>query len=1345
MVRQKNRYWLPMSRSLNHQVFILVIAFNLAFTVFASAEKKPSDSDFVQRLSYWLKKAETAERWFYIDLNGKVLDEKKFENVYGSFKNGYAKIHRDGKWGLCDTTGKIVVEPKFDDIEAFFEGLAKVKVGDKYGFVDLSGKIVIEPKFDAATYFSEGLAGVVMYDKCWFIDKTGKKAIDLKYDGLNTFEEGVALVRIDTLYGFIDKNGKWVIKPQYSDAYSFSEGLAAVKKQDKWGYIDKEGRVVIDFKFDAAYPFSENRALVLIDDTYGFINKRGDLTIDMSNYETMGIYFTEGLVPVEIDNKWGFVDTLGSLVIKPQFDSVINFSDGIAMVKMDKKIGYIGKTGQFIIKPQYDFGYKFNNNLALVKIDMRDVVYDSIEMIFDSIPKPQARQAVKLILKFLNESSNPNTIFSNLFFVLDLLRVLNKNIQHGDIEFGNEVITVIKNYNSIREKIYFNLRREYYHNNEIDTFTLGSEYTSCMQWFCSNLGSIIKKMYGVDAVPLLLNLAVDENLPEDLRAVFCELVAEFHNKEDFEKLLNVVKNFKDKSNFIKVLCKTGDERAIEHILPYLETNERDIAFGLRYIPSPRSIEILIKILEHQIAIGAEATGRIDGTAYDGAILSLGVIGDESAMPVLKKALADLNQIQARRLAAWSLWMLEDKSGIPVMVKDQHWNDLKVMADPYIVPYVVPLLETGDEDIKISIIGLLNKIGSADAIQTLVKCYDNPEEPDSLKDYLAVILARKGERKVLPRIRAILSDTLKQDIWGFVHWGQALYSLLFIDKDEELRSILYNLLNYEEHKTYASMNLIMSGEKIDVNKILGRSETEILVEYPIFSKKLRKYLNPSISEVFELLSKNPDMHEGVLKAMPEIFSPRDIPTLESEFVKYKFSEEIKTNFYLKLATIAQSIRDYASEEKYARLALDNAYKTRIPYWILHSLWLLSDAYLYNGKFNEAEKLLKEAVDICNHLSDDERFDFDIKFPDAYTYYLLGELNIKRKNYKEAIKNFEKARSELNYRVSIKLLEFMSQREPRDRLKAMVASGVGYCHTELGKGAFKEAVEGFDKVGTTNIRERESRDRAYYGLIRAAVADGDYEEAQKLTEKLILIKMNEDFEKMEINPVNPEKKKEMEELKKRKKEIEEMKREIEKEEKQGASADTIIQKKTREFKKYIHRLKTENPKLFTIVNAEPSNLKELQDMGIIPENMAILQYLLGEEELYIFIVKAYDLSIKKVLVKQTKIAGLIDEYRILIKNRASIEDIDEYANELYKYLIEPVESEISGVEILGIIPNQQLYYLPFSALKKVKEKSYLAEKYKIFYINSTSLFGIVAQQGSCDITTAPYIAFANADGT
>ena len=64
------------------------------------------------------------------------------------------------KYGFIDKSGKVVIEPQFDDAEDFSEGLAQVGKDGKWGFIDKSGKVVIEPQYDYVGDFSEGLAKV---------------------------------------------------------------------------------------------------------------------------------------------------------------------------------------------------------------------------------------------------------------------------------------------------------------------------------------------------------------------------------------------------------------------------------------------------------------------------------------------------------------------------------------------------------------------------------------------------------------------------------------------------------------------------------------------------------------------------------------------------------------------------------------------------------------------------------------------------------------------------------------------------------------------------------------------------------------------------------------------------------------------------------------------------------------------------------------------------------------------------------------------------------------------------------------------------------------------------------
>ena len=54
-----------------------------------------------------------------------------------------------------------------------------------------------------------------------------------------------------------------------------------------------------------------------------------------------------------INYKWGFIDTEGRWVTKPQYESASEFSEGLASVLMNDKVGFIDLQGQIAIQPQF--------------------------------------------------------------------------------------------------------------------------------------------------------------------------------------------------------------------------------------------------------------------------------------------------------------------------------------------------------------------------------------------------------------------------------------------------------------------------------------------------------------------------------------------------------------------------------------------------------------------------------------------------------------------------------------------------------------------------------------------------------------------------------------------------------------------------------------------------------------------------------------------------------------------------------------------------------------------------------------------------------------------------------
>lgn len=68
-------------------------------------------------------------------------------------------VLKDGKWGLIDTTGKVISKPAYKEIMITTEGLYGVKYdNNKYGFIDKKGKVQIAFDYDEVRPFNNGLS-----------------------------------------------------------------------------------------------------------------------------------------------------------------------------------------------------------------------------------------------------------------------------------------------------------------------------------------------------------------------------------------------------------------------------------------------------------------------------------------------------------------------------------------------------------------------------------------------------------------------------------------------------------------------------------------------------------------------------------------------------------------------------------------------------------------------------------------------------------------------------------------------------------------------------------------------------------------------------------------------------------------------------------------------------------------------------------------------------------------------------------------------------------------------------------------------------------------------------------
>ena len=58
------------------------------------------------------------------------------------------------------------------------------------------------------------------------------------------------------------------------------------------------------------------------------------------------------LFPVEVNDKWGYINRSGKLIILPQYEYAGYFHEGLApVVEVNYKSGYINTSGKWVWKP----------------------------------------------------------------------------------------------------------------------------------------------------------------------------------------------------------------------------------------------------------------------------------------------------------------------------------------------------------------------------------------------------------------------------------------------------------------------------------------------------------------------------------------------------------------------------------------------------------------------------------------------------------------------------------------------------------------------------------------------------------------------------------------------------------------------------------------------------------------------------------------------------------------------------------------------------------------------------------------------------------------------------------
>ncbi len=202
--------------------------------------------------------------------------------------------------------------------------------------------------------------------------------------------------------------------------------------------------------------------------------------------------------------------------------------------------------------------------------------------------------------------------------------------------------------------------------------------------------------------------------------------------------------------------------------------------------------------------------------------------------------------------------------------------------------------------------------------------------------------------------------------------------------------------------------------------------------------------------------------------------------------------------------------------------------------------------------------------------------------------------------------------------------------------------------------------------------------------------------------------------------------------------------------------------KEYKNFVKDLVKNNPKIQVYISnsVNPDDFRAAKE-NIAPDQ-AVLLYLMADKNLYIFCATTDSVFARVVPIESKELSKkIMTVYNILRNpgflpttrrgtktvNTPKVDNPEKVLNEtnkeLYNLLIGSVKKEIGGKTRIAIIPNGDLFYLPFHALiakEEDKKLTYLMDEFTIQYSSRLKFLGT---SQIVDLANFNVVAIGNAD--
>ena len=251
------------------------------------------------------------------------------------------KVEQEGKFGLINFNGKIILECKYDDIYAL-KGTEKrlvTKIDNKYGLVDLNGKSIIENKYKNITSLGKETDMYIVQNE---EENFGiADVLECKYKEIKPIASTeVFQVKDNDEYKLIDKNQNEISIGKFDEIKQVKDNIIIFKKDNKYYAYNIEDQKTLDEEYEDIIICSNKNMIVKSKDAYGIISILGELRLNIE-FKNITYYSNADIYEIEKQDEDNAENTIldsGFNQIMTGIISDINTEKGY--IKVWKEDGY---------------------------------------------------------------------------------------------------------------------------------------------------------------------------------------------------------------------------------------------------------------------------------------------------------------------------------------------------------------------------------------------------------------------------------------------------------------------------------------------------------------------------------------------------------------------------------------------------------------------------------------------------------------------------------------------------------------------------------------------------------------------------------------------------------------------------------------------------------------------------------------------------------------------------------------------------------------------------------------------------------------------------------------------